>query len=167
MRYILVMIITVLVSTTNTATASEEGIFFDFQGKPRSVESFMGDNKWLVMMIWAANCHICNEEAASYAKLDENNKNIRVLGLSIDGLPNKSSAESFIETHDLPFPNLISDTNDVMLYYQAQTVSQFVGTPTFLVFNPEGELMAAKTGAVPTKVIQKFIASKSSASKMN
>mgnify|MGYP001812352074 CR=1 FL=1 len=167
MKHALVMLITLMVCITNTAIASEDGLFFDFHGKPQSVESFMGDDKWLVMMIWAANCHICNEEAESYARLHENNKNIRVLGLSIDGLANKGSAESFIETHDLPFPNLISNTADVMLYYQAQTVAQFVGTPTFLVFNPDGELMAAKTGAVPTKVIQKFIASKSSSSKLN
>ena len=160
MRSIQAGIFFLLIVMASTLSASEDGIFKDFQGVPRSVDSFMGDGKWLVMMIWASNCPICNQEAESYARLHGEAENIRVLGLSIDGEADLTSAQDFVERHDLPFPNLISDPADLMLFYQEQTVSRFAGTPTFLVYNPDGELMAAQAGGVPSKVIKQFIAGK-------
>jgi len=46
----------------------------------------------------------------------------------------------------------------VMGYFQLLTGSRWVGTPTFLVFGPDGELMAKQAGAVPTDLIEQFIA---------
>lgn len=163
MRTFKIIIALLLVLLANTVSAVEEDAFYDFNGDSQSIESFIGDDKWLVMMIWASDCHICNQEAEGYAHLYENNKNkIRVLGLSIDGLSKISDAKEFIESHDLPFTNLISEPAEVMMYYQEQTLNEFIGTPSFMVFNPEGQLMAAQGGAVPPEVIKNFIAKKSS-----
>jgi hypothetical protein len=45
-----------------------------------------------------------------------------------------------------------------MLYYAIQTQSQFRGTPSILLFGPDGELRAAQAGAVPTTSIEAYIA---------
>lgn len=142
------------------ANAAQDTIFTDFNGQPRSIESFAGNGKWLVVMIWAHDCPICDQEAESYAMFHEahKDKDATVLGVSIDGAAHKADAQAFIDRHGLPFPNIIGEPQPAMLYYMMQTQSQFRGTPTIMVYDPNGQLVAAQAGAVPTDIIEKFIA---------
>jgi len=41
-----------------------------------------------------------------------------------------------------------------------RTGSQFIATPTFVLIDGKGEVRAAQVGAVPTDIIERFIASK-------
>ena len=143
-----------------SAQAADESPFTDFDGAPRTIESFTGDGKWLVVMIWAHDCHVCNIEAEGYAQFHEAHKDedARMLGISLDGLAKKAEAKAFVERHSLPFPNLIGEPAAVMLHYMMLTESSFLGTPTLLMYNPEGKLMAAQAGAVPVESIERFIA---------
>lgn len=147
-----------LVATAVAEDAAE--IFSDFSGQPRTIESFAGKGKWLVVMIWASDCHVCNVEAESYAQfhLAHKDKDATLLGISIDGQEKKAEAEAFIKRHDLPFPNLIGEPQTAMLYYMMISGAQFVGTPTILLYGPDGTLLAAQGGAVPPEVIEAFMA---------
>lgn len=142
------------------AQADADTPFTDFAGQPRSIESYTGDGKWLVVMIWAHDCHVCNMEAEGYAQFHETHKDkdARVLGISLDGQAKKAEAEAFIERHDLPFPNLIGEPRATMMHYLVLTQSSFLGTPTILLYGPDGELKAAQAGAVPVESIERFIA---------
>ena len=146
--------------TAGPVVGADDGPFVDFDGQPRTVESYTGNGKWLVVMIWAHDCHVCNMEVESYAQFhdDHQDKDASVLGISLDGQAKKADAEAFIERHDLPFPNLIGDLTPTMLFYANQTRSQFRGTPTILLYGPDGELRAAQAGAVPVASIERFIA---------
>ena len=139
--------------------------FTDFDGQPRTIESFAGDGKWLVVMIWAHDCHVCNMEVENYAHFHETHKdnNARILGVSMDGQAKRAEAEAFSERHDLPFPNLIGEPATMMLHFAQLTGSSFRGTPTILLFDPEGTLTAAQAGAVPPESIEKFIARQAAA----
>ena len=139
--------------------------FSDMDGKPRQVEDYTGNGKWLVVMIWASDCHICNMEAPTYDAFHkaQRNRSIAVLGISMDGEENRAAAKTFIERHDLSFPNLIGEPGMVSLYYAAMTQESLRGTPTFLVYDPDGELVAAQAGAVSVEAIERFIAKKNSA----
>jgi len=139
---------------------ANEGVFKDFQGNERSIDSFGGNGNWLVLMIWAHDCRICDQEVGSYEVFHHNSgdKNIRILGLSIDGESKKSKAVNFIERHDLTFPNLIGELNDVMAYYRNQTRTMFVGTPSILLFDPSGEIKAVQVGPASPEAIEKFVA---------
>jgi peroxiredoxin len=160
MRFQWLMVVLAMTWLAPVVQADDEIVFRDFDGQPRTVESYAGDGKWLVVMIWAHDCHVCNVEAESYAQFHETHKDDKatVLGLSLDGAENRAEAEAFIERHDLPFPNLIGEPAATMLYYAVQTQTQFRGTPTVLLFAPDGELRAAQAGAVPTTSIEAYIA---------
>ena len=88
-----------------TVHAADEIMLTDFNGEPRTIESYAGDGRWLVVMVWAHNCHICNQEAEAYAQFHESHRNndAHVIGVSIDGAANRADAEAFIARHDLPF----------------------------------------------------------------
>jgi len=156
----------IAVSTVALAQAKDNAFFNDFNGEPRQLEEYTGDGKWRVVMIWASDCHICNAEAESYAQFHESERENRVgvLGISMDGEEKKAAARAFIERHELPFPNLIGEPGMVSLYYAAVTKESLRGTPTFMVFDPGGELAAAQAGAVSPEAITRFIARKNASS---
>lgn len=140
------------------ASAEIKG-FQDFSGKPQLLENYLGKGKWQVVMIWASDCHICNREAHEYVDfhLVHSDTDATVLGVSVDGESRKKAAEKFISKHSVDFPNLIAEPEFVGNLYKEFTGQYFAGTPSFLIFSPEGELKAAQAGAVPTGLIEEFI----------
>lgn len=145
------------------ATSAHAGGLTDFNGTPKSFADYTGNGKWLVVMFWASDCHVCNKEAHEYVAFHSKHKDTdaTVLGISSDGLDNKAAAQRFIDEHKVNFPNLIGSLEDVAaLYYE--TIGDFwVGTPTFLIFDPDGKIRAAQVGAVPTAILEDFISQNS------
>lgn len=137
----------------------------DFDGAMHSLDEFTGQGKWAIVMIWASDCHVCNQEAGEYVKFNKahKDKDAFILGISADGREKKAEAVNFINRHSVDFKNLIDEPENVSRLYQGLTGQAFVGTPTFLLFAPNGELRAAQAGAVPTNIIETFIARETAA----
>lgn len=133
--------------------------FEDFNGKPQVLENYLAKGKWLIVMMWASDCHICNKEAHQYVDFHmvHSDTDATVLGISLDGKSRKKEAVKFIKKHSVDFPNLIAEPEYVSAFYREKTGQYFAGTPTFLIFSPKGELKAAQAGAVPTELIEDFI----------
>lgn len=149
----------VLISLLLLPFAANAQYFKDFSEKIRSVDEFTGNGKWTVVMLWASDCHVCNHEAHEYVDFHQRHKDndAQVLGISLDGKASRADAEKFISRHKLNFPNLIGEPEAVASFFQNLTGSRWIGTPTFLFFSPQGELMAQQVGAVPPKMIESFI----------
>ena len=147
----------------SAAQADNATMLQTLDGDERNLEHYLGQGKWSVIMMWAHDCHVCNQEAEQYAQFHEAHveKQARVLGISIDGLEERQEAQQFVARHELPFPNLTAETDAVMRWFERQTGTRFLGTPTFLVYGPDGKLKAAQAGAVPASAIEKFIAENS------
>ena len=110
-------------------------------------------------MIWESNCPICNREAHQYVDFHEfhQDNDATVLGISIDGETRKAQALEFLKRHEVNFPSLIAEPIDLALLYTNLTGEFFRGTPTFLIFDPQGDLLARQAGAVPTELIEAFM----------
>lgn len=136
-----------------------------FDGAPGTLDDYTGKGKWAVVMIWASDCHVCNAEAENYVKFNKAHKDrdAFILGISMDGDERILDAEAFIERHGVDFHNLIGEPENVAGLYSELTGRPWVGTPTFLLFDPQGELRAAQVGAVPTHIIEDFIARETAA----
>lgn len=133
--------------------------FQDFEGKSEVLENYLGKGKWTIVMMWASDCYICNREAHEYVDFHmiHSDTDATVLGVSLDGENRKKDAEKFIKKHSVDFPNLIAEPEHVARLYQELTGQFFAGTPTFLIYSPNGELKAAQAGAVPTSLIEDFM----------
>lgn len=131
-----------------------------FDGTLHSLDEYTGKGKWTVVMIWAYDCSVCNAEAENYVKFHNahKDKDAFILGISMDGKEHKSDAVKFIQRHKVDFQNLIDEPENVADLYSSLTGKPWVGTPTFLIFSPSGELRAAQVGAVPTNLIASYIA---------
>ncbi|MDH3713080.1 MAG: TlpA family protein disulfide reductase [Gammaproteobacteria bacterium] len=134
----------------------------EFNPGPAALDEFIGKGQWVIVKIWASDCEICNREAHQYVDFHEFHKDTDgvMLGISLDG-QDRAAALDFIERHEIPYPNLITDYATGMEWYTGVTGRQWIGTPTFLVYDPAGTLRAQQVGAVPTQLIEQFIASNS------
>ncbi len=149
-----------------TSAVTEEGIVLtDFEGNRRAIEEFAGDGKWLVVMIWASDCHICNTEVPEYMAFHEahKDKDASVLGISMDGASRKKDAQEFLDRHLVNFPSLIGEVVAVTALYGKLTDSFLAGTPAFMIYSPSGEIAAKQVGAVPVKLIEEFMAANTKA----
>ncbi len=137
----------------------------DFNNVPQQIENVAGKGQWLVVMLWASDCHVCNQEAHQYIEFhNKHNKGqAHVLGISLDGQAKKQEAKEFISKHHVSFPNWIGEPVTVAELYQSLTGNDWVGTPSFMVYNPKGELVGAQAGAIPPALIESFIKQESTA----
>ena len=126
-------------------------------GKPDKITNYLGDNKWTVLEIWASDCPACRMHMPDMVKFDGKLKNTRLLGISIDGLEGIDDTEDFIAEFDIKFPTIMSNPIEMNIWMQQSVGENFVGTPTFILFDPEGKLVAAQPGIVSTVSLEKFI----------
>lgn len=131
----------------------------DFNGKPAKIEQYTGKGKWTIVMFWASDCLICNKEARDYDAfhMKHKDRDAVMLGVSLDGKANKKAAQGFIKEHDLHFPNLIGEAEDIAVFYHDSTGEHWAGTPTLLFYSPEGKLTVYQAGAVPVPLLEEFL----------
>lgn len=132
----------------------------DLEGHAATIEQYAGKGRWLVVMIWASDCHVCNQEASHYGEFHQQHSDLdaHVIGLSMDGEKGLADARQFVKRHQLPFPNLIGEPLEVAVMFTRMTGVPWSGTPTFLIYNPEGQLEVQQAGAVPVNLIEDYIA---------
>ncbi len=132
----------------------------NLNGQPASINSFKGKGNWLIVQAWASSCAVCNREMPSFVKAAHSFPNTRVIGVSLDG--NKTTAQSFVNKHRVNFPTLLSNTNEFNQYLKQIAGEKLVGTPAFLIFNPQGNLVAVQQGNVPPENLRNFLRKKQS-----
>ncbi len=141
------------------AMAAHAAGLTDFNGKPHTISDYTGNGKWLVVMFWAHDCSVCNSDVGDKVKFYQRhrNKDAIVLGVSLDGKENLRGAIDFVRRHRVTFPNLIGEPQDVANLFTQYTGDEWVGTPTFLIFDPQGKVRAEQAGAIPSSLIAQFI----------
>lgn len=137
--------------------------FTDMDGKKDAIANHIGNNKWTVMEIWESNCPACRMHMPDMVKFDGKLKNVRLLGITVDGQQDVGDAEDFILEYDVRFPTLVSNPYEMNAWMLKNVGESFVGTPTFVLFNEEGKLVAAQPGIVSVQSLEKFIKNNSKA----
>jgi peroxiredoxin len=133
--------------------------FADLSGQPRALAEYTGKGQWTVVMIWASDCGICRHEAPGMEAFHQRFKDgeARVLGLSVDGLAGMAAARDFVSEERLSFPSLVGSAEDVAALYFDHTGSNLIGTPAFLIFNPQGQLRSYQAGSLNMAALEQLI----------
>ena len=153
----------ILLTALFSSHAHADSALRDLQGNITTFSDQQVPGKWTVVMIWASDCHVCNAESGQYSGFHQAHSatDATVLGISIDGKERLEDAREFVDRNGVVYPNLIGDLDTVAQWYHMETGEDFIATPTFVVFGPEGEVRAAQPGAVPPSAIEEFISGKS------
>jgi len=131
--------------------------FTDMNGKKDSIENHIGKNKWTILEVWESNCPACRMHMPDLVKFDGKLKNARIVGVTLDGQAGIDAAETFIDEYDVKFPTIVTNYVEMNIWMQQNIGESLVGTPTFILFDPEGKLVAAQPGIVSTASLEKFI----------
>jgi peroxiredoxin len=129
----------------------------DMADKPTTFESVVGKGKWTVMELWASDCRMCRGSIHHTIDFEASNPDVEVIGISLDDTSGKADAEKFIDEYGLTFTNLLSNPSEVDKYLYTTAKESFIGTPTFMVYNPQGKLLAVQAGAVTSEELSAFI----------
>ncbi len=132
-----------------------------FNGSQTNLDDQMGKDKWTLVMFWAHDCGICRTEFPLISDFHDSRDDVDVIGISIDGDGKKSLAQDFLESTKPSFPTFITSLTLASGNYNILTQEQFRGTPTFLLFSPDGELIGNNPGKLSISALEKFIASNS------
>jgi peroxiredoxin len=161
-RWLLVMMLILFPLLANAAVPNIP--LKDFNGKTRNVNEFIGKGKWVVVVIWAHDCPICNREIhhLAFFHAEHRKKDAIVLGVSIDGWDKKKQAAAFVDRHSLNFTNLIAEPEYRVI--QKFGVADFYGTPTFYIYTPKGKLVKEIVGPVTQAALDNIIKGKPSKS---
>ncbi len=153
----LVEIIFLSLFTTMVFAAAPDINVRDVDGKYHNVNQHIGKGKWTVVVFWAHNCHICNQEIHEMIDFhdDHESKDATVLGISMDGFKQVEKSRGFIDLHELNFPNFLIKLERAE--FKKFGGGRFVGTPTFYLYNPAGELLAKNIGPISAEEIEQFI----------
>ena len=137
--------------------------FSDFEGQPATIEQFFNGKHWLVVVIWSVMCPICQKELPAYADLAVRKKSgsFTVIGLSIDGHVGFGEAWALLGELGTDFESLIGEVDEAAEFYLSHSRQPFQGTPSIMIFNPSGILVAFQAGPVPVDSIEAFIAQRS------
>lgn len=154
-RLAVVATVTMLMGAVAVAGPVPDIAMKDLAGKTRNVNEYIGKGKWTVVAVWAHNCPICNQEIhqMEFFHHEHRKKDATVLGVSIDG-DNVDKAKRFVEDHSLTFPNLITDPGTVAQF----GAGDLIGTPTHIVFAPDGSLVGKKVGPLSQEQIEAMMA---------
>ena len=144
-------------------TSFGQQTFSDFEGQPATIEQFFNGEHWLVVVIWSFMCPICQKELPAYADLADRqrSRSFTVIGLSIDGHVGFGEAWALLEDLGSDLESLIGEADEVAEFYLSHSRQSFQGTPSIMIFNPSGNLIAFQAGAVPVDSIETFITQRS------
>lgn len=153
-KNIAILFIVILLVQTPIAHAFD---LVDFNGAPVSLDDKLGNDKWTLVMFWAHHCGVCKAEFPTISEFNRNREDVDVIGISVDGDEKKHLAQQFLDSTNPSFPSYITSLTMVGVNYQALTQEDFRGTPTFLLFTPDGELLGNNPGKLSVEALEKFI----------
>lgn len=129
----------------------------DMDDNPIMINTLVGKGKWTVVEIWASDCRMCQLSIQHIVNFKLAHPNVDIVGISVDGQANKANAQTFIEEQRLSFPNLLSHKNEIDQYLFDTAGKSFIGTPTFLFYDPKGKLLTVQSRALTEIELGKFI----------
>jgi len=127
------------------ADATTEMVFEaqTLKGEVVNIGDQIGKGKWSLVMFWQVDCTVCRQQEPIISEFHEKYKdtNAEVIGITIDGMEKIDEINNFLAGRDLSYPNYVGDLGMMAFNYEVIAERGFRGTPTYLLFNPAGELM--------------------------
>lgn len=131
----------------------------DMAGTPTTIDDQVGRGRWSLVVIWATTCHICASEipryGAYYASAPE--PKFSLLGIALDGFARKDRIIETMARWNMGFPSLVAERPALQWPCANLRKASLYGTPTFMLFNPSGQLKKLNLGPVWISELEAFI----------
>ena len=131
--------------------------------QPVELNKYIGQGKWVLVMLWASDCAICMQQEPSISAFHNAHQSTdaTVVGVSIDGYKKIDAVNNYLDRFKPNFVNLIGELDNIAASYETVVQEPFRGTPTYLLYTPQGELVGNNPGPLKTGAIEQFIEKRS------
>ena len=152
-----IIILSIVFTFANSATPGN--IVFPEDQLQSSLENELQDGRWELVMFWATYCHICKKDFKKLGKFIEDNPDISMtlVGVVIDGLEEQDETHALVKKHHLDYTHLVTDYDRANIVYQEESGKKLVGTPSYLLYNPQNELVAFNTNAIDIDALEIYV----------
>ena len=161
-RSFIYVISILLLTLSSFSSASDWTEVRTLDGKFTTLSQHFEKDKWTLVMLWTTDCGICQREYPIISEFHDKYKDstAKVIGVSLDGYSELDKITEHINEMPITFDNLIGEISVVAFNYQSATEEPLRGTPTFLMFNPNGHLVGHNPGPVKPEALENFISRK-------
>jgi thiol-disulfide isomerase/thioredoxin len=162
MRYWPICAMFILLSAQAFARGSDLPVR-SLSGDSVALSSYFEPGKWTMVMLWTTYCGTCSSQYPSVSAFHDKHKSsdAKVIGLSLDGFSEIEKVRSYVAAKPMTFVSGIVEVEALRDAYLALTEESFTGTPTYLMFNPQGDLIAHVPGKLRMADVERFIAENS------
>lgn len=157
-RLFAVLVVLACFSDHSYARASDLAVR-TLDGETVPLSSYFEPGKWTMVMMWTTYCGTCSSQYPSVSEFHDKHKNsdAKVIGMSLDGFAAVEKVRSYVQSKPMTFESSIVEVDAIQAAYKALTEEAFTGTPTYLMFNPRGDLVAHVPGTLDMAAVEQFI----------
>lgn len=129
-------------------------------GRKAGLGDFIAKDKWTLLMVWTTYCGLCRKQYPIISAFHTRHaaQDAVVVGISLDGLDATKAVREYQTARQHSFPSVLADADTFASGYERTTGETFTGTPTYLMFNRQGQLVAYLDGPITEAALEKAIA---------
>lgn len=142
-------------------SASAAGVRLrQLDGSDTTLADQIMSDRWTLVMMWTTYCGVCKRQYPVISAFHDAHKNgdAGVVGIALDGYDEIDAVRAYVARKPFSFPSVVGEVEIVSGAFEAATGEDFTGTPTYLLFNPERQLVAAKSGELTREALERFMA---------
>jgi len=158
-RVLTLLVVLGLIGTDAAARASDLEVR-TLDGETVPLSTYFEPGKWTMVMMWTTYCGICRSQYPAVSAFHSKHKDsdAKVVGISLDGYAEVAKVRDYIASKPMTFVSAIAEVDSIRPAYKAITEESFTGTPTYLMFDPSGALVAHVPGTITIEDVERFIA---------
>lgn len=162
MKYSLLKVVLAATLLTTASLAVGTANAFELQtleDERTNLHNYVGNGQWTVVMLWGANCKACEEEKPLLEAFHKKYKDSRAhaIGVSIDGIENIEYIRKNIAHHGTSYTNLAVLTDVFFWQFTQETGKEYIKTPTYLLYAPDGTLSGVKSGKLKFELLEQIL----------
>jgi thiol-disulfide isomerase/thioredoxin len=127
-----------------------------------NLNDYITSDRWTLVMFWSTDCIPCEQQKPMIEAfhVDHKEQDAAVVGVALDGMKAINEIQNLVERHNPTYPNLVVFTDVFNDQYRELTGKDFLATPTYLLYAPDGALVGVKTGLLTRDDLEQTIASR-------
>lgn len=141
-------------------TARADGVpLRTLDGRDTTLAAQVDAGRWTLVMMWTTYCGVCRRQYPVVSAFHDrhHDRDARVVGIALDGYEALDDVRAYVAKKPFTFPTVVGEADTIGAAFTQATGDPFTGTPTYLLFNPARQLVAAKSGDVTLDALERSI----------
>jgi len=155
-----VLALSVFLSYTAAYASTGDIQLQSLSSKKKSLNKIVNDGKYTLVMIWSTDCAACEEQKPMIQAFhkDYSDANASVVGIAHDGMSLIGEIKKIINKNDPAYPNYVASPETFFSEFEIATGKKFRATPTYIMYNPDGQIMGVAVGQITRDKLDQIVA---------